>query len=132
MKIKFRYIIQDGDAIKKIFVTIEETEKGFGISPDKKVIARSQFIGMEDCNGEEIYEGDILEWTAKNETKRGEVKYNYQGCVCHINYDDKGKHYYKEFSATFGSDIYRMDTVEVVGNIYENSLTKTISHDNHF
>lgn len=95
-----------------------------------------QFIGMEDCNGKEIYEGDILEWTAKfadtdipTPPKRGQVKYNHQGCVWHINYENKGKHYYKEFSATLGSDTYRMDTVEVVGNIYESSPDLLIFND---
>ena len=85
-----------------------------------------EFIGMRDVNNKEIYEGDILQWTSKfrdtditTPNKRGHVKYNQQGCVWHINYEMCGKHYYKDLMATFGGEVYVMETVEIVGNIFE-------------
>jgi uncharacterized phage protein (TIGR01671 family) len=141
-EIKFRMwnFVKDNPTASKMFYDVDEvtaclrqqmlfgsgkTSSGYSHTEDGN--AFMQFIGMEDCNGKEIYEGDILEWTAKftddipTPPKRGQVKYNHQGCVWHINYESKGKHYYKEFSATVGSDTYGMETVEVVGNIYESS-----------
>ena len=119
-EIKFRYIIQDGDAIKKIFVTIEETEKGFGISPDIKIIARSQYTGIKDKNGEEIYEGDIIE-SIPYESK--------EKCLSLVEWqNDKAKFYgtphYKGEWIRKNKGIPRpaeqFGSFEVIGNVYDN------------
>jgi len=87
-----------------------------------------QFTSLKDKNGKEIYEGDIVKWISKfkdtnipTPDKIGQVKYNQQGCVFHINYEINKKHYYKDLNADYGDgDTYIMHSIEVIGNIYEN------------
>lgn len=129
--------------IKKMFgvhgwhseFVFEDTLNGYGSTETNPANIKDceimQFTGLLDINGKEIYEGDILQWTSKfkdtditTPNKRGQVKYNQQGCVWHINYEMQGKHYYKDLMATFGGDVYVMETVEVIGNIFEDKHLK--------
>ncbi len=108
-EIKFRYIIEDGDGIKKIFVALEEAEKGFGISPDKKVIARSEYTGQYDCKKNEICEDDIV---CHKVTDGSEVK--------NIIVFEDGSFKMKpihEIATLPPKDWYH---TEIIGSIYEN------------
>lgn len=74
----------------------------------------NQYIGVKDCNGNEIYEGDILEDFINNQ------RYS-------VVWDDYGMFLFHPNGSTSGSlDYYQLEEVAsidclvVIGNIYEN------------
>lgn len=74
-------------------------------SQDKRFDAKtwSEYTGLKDKNGREIYEGDIVQYDQWN---RQEVVF-WEGCFCHMRDDGNGH-------------IFNPKHVEVIGNIYEN------------
>jgi len=83
-----------------------------------KDIALMQFTGLHDRSGREVYEGDILKWRKHpRATEVGEVLWNQSSasfCVKDQNELEKERGFWRPVS------LYAMNSIEVIGNIYEN------------
>lgn len=68
-----------------------------------------QFTGLKDCNGKEIYEGDIVKFTYNGLFLKGEVVFSNGG------WELKGVDYGEHFRL-----VEIVHLCEVIGNIFEN------------
>lgn len=90
--------------LKKINPEATELQMGLFLPTYDEDLMLMQYTGLKDKNGKEIYEGDI-------------VQHEYNGELIHTIVKF-------ECGAYFAGDFYlyrKRNTVEVVGNIYENS-----------
>jgi uncharacterized phage protein (TIGR01671 family) len=84
------------------------------------ITAIMQFTGLHDKNRKEIYESDRV---LTKEGYEGKVKFSHQRCGFYIEYQIPPLRavYTKEFNCTYGDgETYMDETIEVIGNIYEN------------
>lgn len=74
----------------------------------------SQFTGLTDKNGKEIYEGDILECVSNNEFSLGSID-NYE-----VMWGIDSWHIKDTFMSLQELFNYSNNNVKIIGNIYEN------------
>ena len=93
-----------------LFFEVQE-DKWKGVIPE----TLGQFTGLADCNGKEIYEGDILSTDLSKSFC--EVVFR-NGCFM-LRLNDGGEDFYDIFSP-LEDDITQAKYHEVIGNIYDN------------
>ena len=120
-EIKFRYRIQlaTGEIHTEV-VNLADLENGYleeYLVPSCKILSRDEFAGLEDKNGKEIYEGDII--LIDEDGRKYEVIF-HQGVFGIIGGDSI--HYpLRNFTKTGTSISERsIEKIEVIGSIYEN------------
>ena len=129
-EIKFRYTYSDGKSLFHKIFTLDEIEQGFQFdvlcdSPllqHYKCIAKSQYTGLQDKNGKEIYEGDILELRANPFNKKRDL---FQVVFKDGGFRDEWNNYIGQYLPPDirnrqGGRVRLNEACEVVGNIYEN------------
>ena len=78
-----------------------------------------QYTGVNDCNGVEIYEGDLVRITDTEEPRInfvGQVKFGVRGYPAFDLYDSCNTQLMDEYNTLTNDDL----TFEVIGNVYEN------------
>lgn len=106
------YIFQD------FILDLKCNNNGFNDSPDNKLIVQ-QYIGRKDFNNEEIYEGDIIQYS------EGVELGDYQVLRAVVKFDD----YFAAFGLApdLDSDCWNyfsdgtIKGLKVIGNIFQNS-----------
>lgn len=82
----------------------------------QEIVYQRMFTGLNDKNGKEIYEGDIIKTTGYT----GFVEYESQAAQYWIKWVKNGNRY-MSFNATYGDETgMTCDYLEIIGNIYEN------------
>lgn len=99
---------------------IENYEDGNLIWNELDNITLSQFTGLLDKNGKEIYEGDIICWTI-NDKQKNQIVF-HEGCFGHLNFTGINKEH-REFIPINKT---RAEYMIVCGNIYENPDRKSV------
>lgn len=74
-----------------------------------------QYTGVKDCNGKEVYEGDIVKYKAGTDKGIGYIKFEFS---CFMIYWTNNKTFNDSFSSMFYTQC--SSEIEVIGNIYEN------------
>lgn len=74
-----------------------------------------RYVGVKDCNGKDIFEGDIIKVDSKYHKNFEEVVFKNGSFGFHLNYESTGR-----INADFDSMCYyNSSEIEVIGNIFE-------------
>ena len=136
--LKFRVYYELDNELRFWHVEFKQEEKRLSIpqvSTNGRILGVVQFTGFKDFDGNEIYEGDILEYVSyqRDENKRTEI----------VEFDEKcGGWYVNKQASTLADVLFQQHNeewqmkqnykpsinhkVRVIGNIYENPELLTI------
>jgi len=113
IKFRVREIINSVDSLKWSYFTLGDLACSNFSTNHKEFFGESwtQYTGLEDKNGKEIYEGDIIKCYDFGITAIGIVVYKIDSFQ--IDWIKNGTRFNNYISV-------RIDKIEVIGNIFEN------------
>lgn len=130
---KYKTMRYGGDFLnqsKLRFAFYHPEEQGLEISDSIRNLDQvMQYTGLKDKNGKEIYEGDIVlslyeKWVGKLSDRHSEYKVRRKNiiewCEPGAKFWVKAKIIGEWESGVYDMTSLRIDTCEVVGNVYEN------------
>lgn len=79
-----------------------------------------QFTGLCDCDGKEIYEGDLVEFTYKKLNKYGSAFSTTQKVIGEVATDEYGNHYISSCNLAFHISNIIERKAKAIGNIHDN------------
>lgn len=79
-----------------------------------------QFVGLCDAEGEEIYEGDLVEFTYKKLNKYGSAFSTTQKVIGEVATDEYGNHYISSCNLAFHISNIIERKAKAIGNIHDN------------
>ena len=113
-EIKFRAWDKKTERFQSGFHLTSDGKINFACLVDNEDYILSQFTGLLDKNGKEIFEGDIVSWTFDEKTKKQIVF--HEGCFGHFIFMGINNEY-REFIPIQKK---RAEYMIVCGNIYQN------------
>lgn len=112
----------DGKFYQMSYISGNYWEEGSLVWNELKNIVLSQFTGLKDKNGKEIYESDIVRLWANPADYNGYEGHNYKGI---IEWDD----FSLGFILSDGHGLRDFNNIEILGNIFENPELLEVEND---
>lgn len=114
--IKFRAWNEVEEKMLNWYEFLDTNMKNTFIAPESTGLILMQYTGLNDKNGKEIYEGDIvaIQFQRATKTKNALIEYSKKYAAFIITHTKETKHENENLGD------YQMQNFEVIGNIYDN------------
>lgn len=116
-KLIYGYFCYDWNSKGDIKPMIQNSLTEYATSFSKSIIdieTLSQFTGLTDKNGKEIYEGDILQWISSNPFSLGELR------TVKVDYIQAQYWCSGRVVGVYLAELLANERCEVIGNVFEN------------
>jgi len=101
------------DNYQKSFIKIDDNKSSGNVEVIPETV--SQFTGLTDKNGEEIFENSDAYYHSHDGSVKGKIFYEQQACAFWFKWHDGAANRYKELKCTFSDgETYIAENIEVI------------------